>query len=229
MSRFGVGFLGGHDGNDQYTKILLHLDGNLDDTNVGGSPHTWTAHGSSFVTSGQKFGTGALQCPYIDAPAHTDFNLGSGDWTVDFWFDTLGIVDAVLNLCGQTSSGTAANTAFYALLTAVSPGNMVLAIVISDGTSLYQITGTTIVNAAGLRHAEFCRTGNTIKLFLDGAQEGGGLAFTGSVNSLASAFSIGRKGTVATAPFNGLIDEFRLSVGVARHTSNFTPPTTPYY
>jgi hypothetical protein len=40
-------------------------------------------------------------------------------------------------------------------------------------------------------------------------------------------------GELASSPasrvdFNGWLDEFRISKGIARWTSNFTPPTAPY-
>lgn len=228
MSRFGLGsfgHLGG--GNDQFTKILLHFDGNLTDTNLGGSAHTWTAHGSSFVTSGQKFGTGALQCPYIDTPAHADFNLGSGDWTIDFWFDTLAAGNGtVRRLCGQSDSAvTPLTESFFIAL----GGTNLLAASIGNGTALPSaIVGTTAITTSGLHHAEINRYGNVLQLFLDGTKNATDVAFFSTVPNSISNFSVGRAGESVLTPFSGLIDEFRLSVGIARHTANFTPATQAY-
>jgi len=72
------------------------------------------------------------------------------------------------------------------------------------------------------------RTSNTLKLFVDGTQEGGDVAIAGTVNDSSNAFSVGTAGEVTGTPWTGWIDEFRLSVGIARWTANFIPPTRAY-
>lgn len=239
VSRYSPGFLASGQGNDQYTKILLHMDGanggtTFTDSNLGGSAHTWTAHSATTVTSGPKFGTASCQCPYIDTPDSSDFTLGSGDWTIDFWFNpnaTINPANAAARMAGQTNStGTIATTSAYVVLASIGSGNYVLELVVSNGTTLFTLLGTTAFTSAssGWHHAELCRSGNNLKLFLDGVQEGGDLAITGTVVDSSNNFSVGRIGEVTSQTFAGLIDEFRLSVGIARHTANFTPPTAPY-
>jgi hypothetical protein len=41
--------------------------------------------------------------------------------------------------------------------------------------------------------------------------------------------AVGRGGALNTLQWNGFIDEFRLSVGTARWTAGFTPPTANYF
>jgi hypothetical protein len=98
-------------GNDSFTKILLHMDGTngsttFTDSNSGGSAHTWTAAGDAKLTTGTyKFGgasgifdgTGILSL-HADS---SDFTLGSGDWTVDCWFNCTAAAGAQVFLCGQ--------------------------------------------------------------------------------------------------------------------------------
>lgn len=226
MSRFSPGFLRAVNGNDQFTKVLLHLDGNLNDVNAGGSSHTWTAHGSSFVTSGQRFGSGALQCPYIDTPANSDFNLGSGDWAVDFVFDTLGLGNgASRNLTGQNpASFTFGATSFFVQITSANK----LTLTVSSGSSFTTVTGTTSLTSAGLHQAQVGRAGNVLRLFLDGVQEGGDVSFSATIPSSTNALSVGRSGEYSLETFAGIIDEYRLSVGSPRNTADFTPPTSAY-
>ncbi len=55
------------------------------------------------------------------------------------------------------------------------------------------------------------------------------LPASGVINSTSYNFSIGRAGEDGEADpryYNGHIDEFRFTKGVARWTSNFTPPTS---
>lgn len=233
MSRFGLGFLPHGGGNDQYTKILLHMDGtnggtSFPDVNVGGSAHTWTAHSATTVTSGQKFGTAIMQSPYIDTPASSDFNLGTRDWTIDFWFDMLGLGAGTNRaIAGQVPGGLgpASNTSFFLVFLTTNK----IRLTTSDGTTNPLITGSTAITAAGLHHLEICRTGNFLQMYLDGVKDATDVSMSGTIPSSSAKFAVGRAGEDTTNPsFAGLIDEFRLSVGIARHTANFTPPTSAY-
>ena len=49
-----------------------------------------------------------------------------------------------------------------------------------------------------------------------------------TVNNSAYKIAIGRYGENGSAYMNGWIDEFRFSKGIARWTTNFTPPTSAY-
>lgn len=231
MTRFSPGFLKAINGNDEFTKILLHMDGanggtSFPDVNAGGSAHTWTATGATTVTSGQKFGTAIMQAPYIDTTSHADFYLGSGDWAFDFWFDTLGLGNGTTrNICGQVSAAFAfATMSFYIQ---INTANKLFASV-STGAAGPSVTGTTAISASGLHHVQFSRTGNNLQLYLDGVQEGGNTAFSSTIPDSTKNFAIGRSGEYTLETFAGLIDEFRLSVGTPRNTANFTPPTSAY-
>jgi len=93
------------------------------------------------------------------------------------------------------------------------------------------VTGTTQFSSTlntGWHHVAFVRTGNLLKLFIDGVQEGGNVAITGTVNDSANQFAIGQLGELVNLNWNGWIDEFRLSVGIARWTANFIPAGTAY-
>ena len=224
-------------GNDSFTKILLHMNGadastTFTDSNAGGSAHTWTAAGNAQIdtaefefggASGLFDGTG----DWVTTPDSADFALGSGDWTVDFWFNSNAAGGTEKDLCGHGDGSTPALSSFHIYRTT---GNVILATAFVGGTG-FTITGTTqFTNAVntGWHHCALVRTGNTLKMFLDGVQEGGNVAITGTVNNSATIFAIGTAGTFTAAPWQGWIDEFRLSVGVARWTTDFVPPTAQY-
>jgi hypothetical protein len=221
--------------NDTYTKVLLHSDGTdtsttFTDSNDGGSAHTWTAAGNAQIdTAASKFnGASALfdgTGDWVTTPDHADFNLGSGAFTVDFWFNCNAAGGTVERLCGQCdSTPTNASTSFRIQRTAAN----VIEAVVCVSTTAYTVTGTTTFTATGWHHVALVRTGNILRLFINGTQEGGDIAITGTVNDSSSVLAIGTEGAVTSDPWTGWIDEFRLSVGVARWTGNFTPPTAPY-
>jgi hypothetical protein len=222
-------------GNDAYTKVLLHFDGadgstTITDSNAGGSAHTWTANGNAQLDTGAspKFGTASLLCDgtgdYVSTSDSADFTLGSGDFTIEMWFNVLGGSGGRRALCGHSVGAFDPTTSFLLELDA---SNHVVAY-LGNGTALTAVTGTTAITTSGWHHAEFTRSGTTLRLFVDGVQEGGNVTFSGSAVDVAGILSIGAFGNFASFMWNGLIDEFRLSVGIARHTANFTPRSTAY-
>lgn len=225
--------------NDSYTKILLSFDGadastTITDTNAGGSSHTWTAVANAQIDTAQsKFGGSSLLLDgvgdYIDTADHADFTVGSGDWTVDFQFNCTAATGLTRRIFGQCDNlGTAATRAIE--MVRDTTGIMVARVFY--GGSFVNINGTTIfsdVTNTGWHHLALVRTGNTMRMFVDGIQESSDVDMTGvTVNNSANRFAVGRLGELAGNEWAGWVDEFRFSVGIARWTSAFTPPSTAY-
>jgi concanavalin A-like lectin/glucanase superfamily protein len=230
MSRFSPGLIGG--GLDQFTKILLHMDG----ANAGTSfpdaakpSRAWTAGGTGVTsTVAQKFGSASLNCGavtgWIDTPDDADFTLGAGDFTADCWFNVQGGAGTSRQLFGQVDSGNfVGNMSISAILLTTNS----LRFNACQGTTLVSTFGVATITAAGWHHFAAVRSGGTLMQFLDGVLENS-VAISGSVNDSAFKFAVGRLGEVVVSGWNGFIDEFRLSVGIARWTANFTPPAAPY-
>ena len=221
-------------GNDAATKALLHCDGadagtTFTDSNVGGSAHTWTAAGNAQIdTAQQKFGTASGLFDgtgdLVSTPDHADYTLGSSAFTVDAWVRP-NADGSLLYCCGQAHTTLAdSNSAWYFARTA---GNKITFNVV-EGTTVTTVTGTSNVIAGAWYHIAGVRTGNTLKLFINGTQEGGDVSFSGTINNSTAVLAIGAAGAFASDLWNGWIDEFRLSVGIARWTTTFTPPTVAY-
>lgn len=220
-------------GNDAFTKSLLHFDGTdasttITDDNAGGSAKTWTAFGNAQLDTGiTKFGTATLLLDgtgdYVSTPDHADLTVGSGDFTVDFWFNRAG-GDGANRFLFCHGTGADAGTGLAANLTT---GNVVRGY--AGQVTPVLVVGTTAFTATGWHHVAFVRTGDILKLFIDGVQEGGDVAISGSVNDAANVLAVGRLGSANNFYFNGSIEEFRYSVGIARWVGNFTPPTRAYF
>lgn len=225
-------------GNDSHTKVLLHFDGSdasttFTDSNAGGSAHTWTAHGDAQIdTADKEFGTASGLFDgtgdYIDAPDHADFALGSGDFTIDCWFKctaTTGSPRRIAGQCDATSVGV--GNSFNLRRLGVTD---VLFARVSVGTTNYDVQTTAqytdLVNP-GWHHAAVVRFGGMLTLYVDGVSAQS-TAITGTVNDISNNLSVGRMGEVVGGEWQGWIDEFRLSAGIARWTANFTPPTRAY-
>jgi hypothetical protein len=89
-----------------------------------------------------------------------------------------------------------------------------------------RITGSTL-SLNIWSHIAICRSGTSTKLFINGTQSGS--TSTDSTNYVASPVRIGdgNDGT-STYPYSGYIDDLRITNGVARYTSTFTPPTQAF-
>jgi len=218
--------------NDSYTKAMLHMDGTdasttFTDEPAGASAHTFTAAGTAQIDTAIKhFGTAAGlfdgNSDYISAPNSADFEFGSGDFTVDFWFNRAGGDGTYRSMCGITNS--ALNDIH--LLIRLTDANAVQGIVITDGNN-GNVTGTTAFTATGWHHCALFRHKDRCYMAIDGIIEHSNV-ITGTVSTPAEPLVIGKSGSFAGQYWNGSIDEFRLSVGVARWLGDFAPPSVPY-
>lgn len=211
------------------TKFLLHFPGaDASTTITEGSfyARTWTPAGNAQIdTAASKFGGSSLLLDgtgdYITTPSSTDFDPGSGPFKIGGFFRRNAT--GVMSLCGQ-GDGSAAGDSIFVTFSAAN----VIVFQVSTGSGYTPVTGTTAITADGLfHHFEAGRSGNVLRLFVDGVQEGGNVAFTGSVPASTNDWTIGREGSVALATFNGWVDDIRLRME-AVPSANFTPPTSAY-
>lgn len=221
--RFGIG------GNDAFTVLLAHFDGADGSTTLTDSslttPHALTAGGNAQIDTAQsKFGGSSL---LLDGTgdsvsfdgSNADFTFGTADFSIDWWMRTNDAAlegGAVRRILGMGGSATRPDIYINT--------NGTLEFGISTGAIE---TSTTSVADGAWHHCAITRAGTALRLFIDGVQEGGGA--TNSTNfDGANPSYIGRYQVSAIGHYNGWIDEFRISKGIARWTANFTPPALPY-
>ena len=188
-----------------------------------------TAYGNAQIDTAQKvFGTASGffdgNGDYIDTPDSEDFNVGSGDFTVDFWFRRTTASSATQYLCGQVDSALSVGS--RSILFYFTGANKLFAIVRSVSGDYKYVETIFAPSTSVWYHAAFVRYGNTLSLYLNGSLQGS-MAITVEVVSSSSKWAIGRAGEYPSY-FDGYIDEFRFSKGIARWTTNFTPPTEPH-
>lgn len=219
-------------GNDAFTKVLLHLDGNLTDTNAGGVSRTWTANGSAAPTATPKFGSASLNIPnpnktgpapnardWIETPFSSDLTFGTGSYTVDMWVNFQGCVNPVppsgSSANGIIGQGNAWNLSMFDC----SSGDRQLV-----WTANGNFTTGPVLPSGSWAHVAIVRNGTSNNIYVNGT---GGTPRTlaGGVTVSSSAVTLGKFNNEGSRVF---IDEARISVGIARWTSNFTPPTGPY-
>jgi len=93
-------------GNDSYTKLLLHMDSNFNDS--ASSPKTMTVSGATINTASVKFGAGS---GYFGTSANVktgdnpDWNFGTGDFTIDLWVKRNAIQNQYVAMLAAAPSG----------------------------------------------------------------------------------------------------------------------------
>lgn len=214
---------------DEYTRFLNHLD-----ANSASSLHAVTAHGSVQTweedsdTGDMAEFSGAMRfngTDYISTPDSDDWNMGAGDFTIDFWFARDGWPDNYERILGQANSGNL-NTSKSFEFEFTNLHDIRATLFESDGTD-HQCMGP-VIEDNDWHHAAFVRYGNGLKLYIDGAG-GNTTDVTGiTMNDSTRILSIGRSGAHDDLYYQGDIDELRITKGVARWTSDFTPSTAAY-
>ncbi len=211
---------------DSFTTLMLHCDGADGSTSFPDSSqynHTMTAVNQAQVDTAQfKFPTGSLLCDggtdRLTTPDSVDFDFSTSDFTLDFWIRFNG-----LNSIDMISKGTNVTGWDFVYANGIPELRMY-------GAGNLYTSGSTSFSTATWYHLAFVRSGTNGLFFIDGTQSGttsnlGATNFDGgSLLDLAVGSNIG--GTFGD--LDGWMDEIRVSKGIARWTTNFTPPTAPY-
>ena len=213
------------------TKILLGNLPYLKDQST--SNHTITIGGNPSLKPKSVFDNAPYSEAYHGASAYfggigdginlngdAEFAFGTNDFTVEFWLYPLtrtATEAQLVDFRGSSGNGT------YTLLFLDNQYNTNNIIYYHQGGS--RITSSPISDNAW-SHVALTRSGNDVKLFVNGIQEGS--TFTNSLTQLVGTngptFGAYHDGTYG---LTGYMSDIRILNGTAAYTSNFTPPTAP--
>jgi hypothetical protein len=217
---------------DKYTKSLLHFDGANGSTVFHDDKcRYWTAHGGAQLSTAQyKFGASAIYFDgvgdYVSTPNSADFDLGTGDWTIDFWARRIGDLD---NYNGWISAAESGQTGWTICSGTGATINKVRLVSKASGSWVADIESSSALVDLTWTHVAVVRYGNTVTLYLDGVSKGTVDATGYTYNSAGTGMVLGRRFTDEDDHYlKGRIDELRISKGIARWTAAFTPPTAAY-
>lgn len=188
---------------------------------------TVTANGNAQISTAQsKFGGASAYFDgtgdYLSIPDSDDWNYGSGDFTIECWIRTTSI-GTVQEIISQIDSG-----GYKPVYFAINSAGKIVLYASSNGTSYDIANGTASTSTLSTNtwyHIALVRNSNLFKVYLNGIEEI-------SVTSSSSLFNA--DGTLRIGSGNGgnyfigYIDEIRISKGIARWTSAFTPSTLEY-
>ena len=218
------------------TELLLPFDGTNGATTTSDLSNrngTVSFTGSTSISTAQsKFGGSSM---YFDGAGDylriidTYWNsaLSSGDFTMECWARWDTDQYSVL-LSNRGNSGN--NTANGFVLNRTSSSTIVMYWYQGGWNYLNSTQGTrTTITENVWYHVAVTRSGSTWKLFLNGTAEDTITNSNSMTNGVNGSLDIGIVQYSPTYyPMAGWIDDLRVTVGVARYTSNFTPPTTAH-
>jgi len=217
-----------------YTKLLLHSDGaNNSETFIDETAKTVTAIGNARMdTSNTKFGSssadfdGNNSC--LSLADSSDWDFGSGNFSIDFWIKVNSLASNQFIFGQANPGGNRGGTSFW------------LSISTDGAINFYPSNGSlpdyVLTTAAKLtvdsvfHHIAIVRSADVVYCYIDGLQDAAKLSLPASYTliDVPYQFAVGRMGEYPVSCANCNIDEFRVSKGIARWTSNFTPPTAAY-
>jgi hypothetical protein len=220
---------------DQYynsCSLLMHFNGtNGSTTMTDNSKNNFVltaTNGAALSSVQSKFGGTSLALDgtndYVSISGNNILNFASSDFTVECWVR--------LNAMPTSDAWPTNYSSHFIVITIGTPnlgdgigfmiGQTKLIIQNNDGQS---VNGTHGMTTNTWYHLAFVRYSNNLYLYVDGVQKGTA-AYSSAVGTGATTY-IGCE-TGQGAFLNGYIDDLRVTKGVARYTTNFTPPTTQF-
>lgn len=225
------------DGDPSYNSVILLLrgastPGPVIPVDESPTPKTLTVGGNATITTSIfKYGSSALTFDgtgdYFDTSATTDFDFANNPFTIEAWIyvnalaSLAGIVSVMNNLSGTSLQGYVflVDTTGYLSFRDYTNGNSVFTIQSASG----------LITTNTWYHVAVCKEGtgtNQVRLFINGK-----IVAVGTRNANIPVTTSGQPARIgawryptALRPYNGVIDDLRITKGIARYTKNFLPP-----
>ena len=205
-----------------YVTMLLHGDGTngaQNNTFLDSSTNNFTITRNGNTTQGSFSPYGSNwsnffngTSAYLAAPSNSAFTLGTGDFTIEMWYNpSISYASGNGYLFDMGSNGTRIqlylNTVYFLPVA---------------GNSIQSATGVGMT-VGQWTHVAAVRSGSTMTLYVNGTSVG---STTNSSNLTDTLFRIGSAGYTGDY-FTGYISNVRVVKGTAVYTGSFTPSTTP--
>jgi len=212
-----------YDPSDPYwssVSLLLHMDGTNGSTTFDDSSdnaYSLSSFGGAAIDTAQaKFGVSSAgfdgsNCEITLPASSTPLNIGTGDFTIDVWIriNATGSQRNIFTPQGKFAEGIHVRTD-------QTVGWW------KDGAGLILVSTSSLASATW-HLISVQRSGSTMKLFIDGIEED---SVTNTKSYNFSGWGIGE--AYYNTDFDGWLDDFRITKGVARYSADFSPPTSPF-
>lgn len=218
-------------GVDSYSKLLLHFDNNVTDSSASAKVVSNTD--TTFSSSTKKFGGYSASfngsSSYLSVPDSADWTFGSGDFTIETWvnFSKLPSVKGI-----SSNFYTQRDDDNNAIIFGVNTSDSVRFILYGSSVALADYSFTWNPTVGLWYHLAVVRSGSSLLLFINGTLTSWTSTAvsisTNAVPNFSASVEIGGRSDVTSQYFEGYLDEYRVSKGIARWTTSFTPADFPY-
>ena len=179
---------------------------------------TVTVNGDAKLsTAVKKFGTASLALngtgDYLSLAPSNDFKFGTGNFTIETWLYRNNVNGNQYVFDLRTPTNSSLPLLYFAATSLVYYAN-----------GANRIIGTVSSTLTWL-HIALVRDGSNNMLFVNGTQLGS--TWVDSTDMPQGGLTIGAS-YIGTSPFNGYFDDFRVSKGLARYTTDFIAPTSAF-
>jgi len=196
--------------------------------------------------TGGSYGTNGFYMPwkkndrysvYFDDTSNTgisiadssDWDFGTNNFTVECWIyrnEDAGDQSYIFGQADNTNGSNSGNSVYISVYDQHLSGIAVDASNTNNYVYLYSTADSTTIEDNKWYHVAMVRSGNDWNLYLNGTSIDSETTSI-TVNSCSSVFGVGKQGVYNDGFWKGWISNFRLVMGTAVYTSNFTPPTSP--
>jgi hypothetical protein len=217
---------------DDLTVLLLSFDGVDGSTAITDSSQYGTTagvvSGAQIDTANAKFGVSSCLFQGTNdgvqvTSNRSSFAFGSTDFTIDFWVYPQSVGSGNYSLYDASPLGALSGP--YVVLYISTGARFVLRV--GDDTI---IQSGSIATSNAWQHVAVARASGITRLFINGTLVGSAADATVYENG-SNRPMFGTSGAIPSEPTSGLfgwMDEIRISSGIARWTSSFTPPSSAY-
>lgn len=211
------------------SENVIHLHG---EGSAGGTifteqrGHSYTYAGAITTETVQfKFGASSIYCNggVLKFTDHADFDFQTDNFTIEGFLRSTTIAAGLGSIIGKMAATTSFAPFYLYRDTATIKFSAS-----SNGSSFDMCNGVTVgtIAANTWYHFAIVRFGGNIICYLGGVQ-GSSTASSAVMKLNTTALCVGANED-ASNPFNGYLDEIRITKGCARYTTAFTPPAAAF-
>lgn len=226
-------------GDNHFDDVVLFLDGSsTTDLSPAGNNFT-SVNGANVLSMTGPYGTTQNVLNFdgvndyaVETTASGDFTFGTDDFTIEAWLKAdvtpSGTTPGVIDYDWNNTSGAGVNgyNDYFVLHQMNNTLDYAFFANTASTGSVGEMVRATVANTTDWNHIAITRVGSTVKMYLNGVltDTSTDLVANMTSNRVNPKLFLGYQ-DLSSRYWNGKMADVRITKGVARYTSNFTPPS----